>query len=158
MNTEITENRDSQARGWIFFDDRCAVCVRWRLRVGRLFQSRGFDWVPLHTPGAAARLGVSDSAFEFRMHLLTNDGRVLNNADAFAALCRSVWWLWPIGALLLVPGIRELARMAYDWFARNRYRLGTACRTESNTCTLHELADWHPPISATTVSERKDTQ
>lgn len=61
------------------------------------------------------------------MHLLLADGRVFNNADAFGILCRSVWWLWPIGALLLVPGFRELGRLTYDWFARNRYRFGGTC-------------------------------
>ena len=67
-----------------------------------------------------------------RMHLLRADGRVFSGVDAFGVLCRSVWWLWPIGMLLLVPGLRDVARAAYDWFARNRYCIGGACGAEGN--------------------------
>jgi predicted DCC family thiol-disulfide oxidoreductase YuxK len=133
VNTAITKIKDIQVvRGWIFYDAACAPCVRGRQRTGRLFQSRGFEWLPLQTPGAAARLGVPEYAFETRMHLLTSDGRVLHNADALGVLCRSVWWLWPLGLLLLVPGFRELGRLAYDWFARNRYCVGGVCRVDTN--------------------------
>lgn len=131
MNTEITKIRDVKgARGWIFYDAACALCVRGRRRAGRLFESRGFQWFPLQTPGAAARLGVAESAFESRLHLLETDGRVLHNADAFGVLCRSVWWLCPLGLLMLVPGFRELGRVTYDWFARNRYCIGGICRVD----------------------------
>jgi predicted DCC family thiol-disulfide oxidoreductase YuxK len=108
-------------RGWIFYDDHCGVCRLGRRATGRLFESRGFRWVPIQTPGAAGRLGVEPAEFDRRMHLLGRDGRVLNNADAFAALCRSVPWLWPLGALLAVPGFREAGRWLYDGFARHRY-------------------------------------
>lgn len=130
MNSENAKINDGNAdvvRGWIYYDAGCVACVRGRYRTGRLFESRGFRWLPLQTPGTAERLGVPEVAFETRMHLLTSDGRVRHNADAFGYLCRSVWWLWPVGALLLVPGFREMGRLAYDWFARNRYRFGGRC-------------------------------
>ncbi len=76
------------------------------------------------------------------MHLLTADGRVRHNADALGVLCRSVWWLWPFGVLLLAPGFRELGRCAYDWLARNRYCLGGACRVNAATRGRVELLDW----------------
>ena len=147
MNTEITQQRDGlPIRGWIFYDAACVPCVRGRQRAGRLFQSRGFEWLPLQTRGAAARLGVPESAFRTRMHLLTEDGRVLHNADALGVLCRSVWWLWPLGLLLVVPGFRELGRLGYDWFARNRYRVGGACRVDTNARGHVGRVDWAVPF------------
>ncbi|MCI0536631.1 MAG: DCC1-like thiol-disulfide oxidoreductase family protein [Verrucomicrobiales bacterium] len=131
-----------KTRGWIFYDATCAFCVRGRKRAGRLFESRGFEWLPLQTPGAAARLGVSKLALQVRMHLLTADGRVLHNADALGALCRSIWWLWPLGFLLLVPGFREIGRFAYDWFARNRYCVGSACHVDPKERGSVEFTDW----------------
>ena len=128
----MTKTRDVRGtRGWIFYDAACGACVRGRRRAGRLFESRGFEWVPLQTPGVAARLGVTERALEFRMHLLTAEGQVFHNADALGVLCRSVWWLSPFGFLLLVPGFREIARATYNWFARHRYSFGGACSASS---------------------------
>lgn len=89
----------------------------------------------LQTPGAAAWLGVPESAFQIRMHVLTAD-------DALGVLCRSVWWLWPVRFLLLLPGFRELGRAAYNWFARNRYGIGGACRVHPNRHRRAEFVDW----------------
>lgn len=113
--------------GWIFYDARCRACRLGRRWTGRLFESRGFRWVPLQTPGAAKCLGVPESDFDRRMHLLLPGGRVCDNADALSWLCRSVGWLWPFGLLLTVPGFRELGRWAYDFIARHRYCGTAAC-------------------------------
>jgi predicted DCC family thiol-disulfide oxidoreductase YuxK len=148
VNTEITKTKDTRSvRGWIFYDAACVACVRGRHRVGRLFESRGFEWLPLQTPGAGARLRVPESAFERRMHLLTAEGRVFDNADALGVLCRSVWWLWPLGMLLRLPGIRGLARRAYDWLARHRYCFGGACRVQPETRGRVGITDWAAAVA-----------
>lgn len=129
MNTEFTKYIDlNEVHGWIFYDAECVACVRGRTRLGRLFERRGFEWVPLQTPGSAARLGVDQIAFETRMHLLLPDGRVQTNSDAMGTLCRTVWWLWPWGVLLSIPGFRDLGRLIYNWFARRRYCFGGRCQ------------------------------
>ncbi len=138
VNTEITDNIGNGPAGWVFYDQACPWCVRTRHCVGRLFAARGFVWLPLQTPGTARRLGVLESDLERRLHVMRADGRICHNADALGILCRSVWWLWPLGLLLLVPGIREGARMAYDWLARNRYCLGGRCRADFNARPLVE--------------------
>jgi predicted DCC family thiol-disulfide oxidoreductase YuxK len=126
--TEHTIMSDKEwPRGWIFYDADCALCVGTMRRVRRLLEKRGFRWVPLQTPGTAVRLGVREVAFETRMHVLTDSGRVYQNADALGALCRSVWWLWPFGALLALPGFLQAGRLGYNWLARNRYCLGGQC-------------------------------
>lgn len=144
----ITENpikwEYPAARGWIVYDADCALCVRAMQSVRRLFESRGFRWRPLQTPGSAALLGVQPSAFDTRMHVLTRNGAVFHNADALGVLCRSVWWLWPLGVVLLVPGFRGLGRVAYDWLARNRYCLGGLCDVSPITRTSACSADWIP--------------
>jgi predicted DCC family thiol-disulfide oxidoreductase YuxK len=131
LDSVILENAISSeavpVRGWIFYDADCVLCVATMMRVRQLFASRGFQWVPLQTPGAAGRLGVSPTAFETRMHVLAPNGRVCHNADALAIVCRSVWWLWPLGGLLSLPGCRGMGRLAYNWLARNRYCLGGRC-------------------------------
>ncbi len=149
MTTELTKQNDEAViRGWIFYDAECAACVLSRNRAGRLFESYGFRWVPLQTPGAAARLGVSDGDLAMRMHLLTAEGKVRHNADAFGVLCRAVWWLWPLGVLLLVPGFREVGQVAYDWLARNRYCFGGRCKLP----TKRQPDRWLPLVLLPTLA------
>lgn len=128
MNTEITKCTDDKAgRGWIFYDAACALCVRGRQRAGRLFESRGFVWLPLQTPGAAARLGVAHSELMAGMWLLPERGHPLSGCNAWIELFRHVSWLKPIAATLSLPGIKLLGQTIYSWIARNRRCLGGKC-------------------------------
>lgn len=126
MKTEITETNDG-FRGEIFFDADCPLCVGGVRRVGGLFTRRNFKWVPMQTPGTAERLEVTDSDLRAEMKLLCADGKVLGGIDTWIFLFRSVWWLWPLGTFLLLPGIHSLASAAYRWLARNRYCFGGRC-------------------------------
>src|SRR5262245_58858699 len=98
--------KDVKVRGWVFYDAECRFCVAGQRRWGGLFARRGFAWLPLQTPGAAARLGVEESQLYEAMWLQTADGRSRSGMDAWALLFRSVWWLSPLGGLLAVPGLR----------------------------------------------------
>jgi hypothetical protein len=95
--------------------------------LGKIFARRGFEWVPLQTPGAAKRLGISEAALLDEMKLLLPDNHVLGGIECWIHLFRSVWWLWPIGTLLSLPGFNALGRACYRWVARNRYCVGGKC-------------------------------
>jgi len=109
------------SRGEVFYDGDCAMCSRGAARWGGLFARHGFRGLPLQTPGTAARTGASDAELRAEMKLLLADGRVVGGAHAWAVLFRSVWWLWPLGVLIGLPGLRVLSAAAYRWIARNRY-------------------------------------
>lgn len=136
--SETVEPGGGGPRKWIYYDAACSVCVSGVERWGDLFARRGFVWMPLQTPGAAARLGVSDEDLLAEMHLLLADGRVLRGADAWAAMLRTVWWLWPLGVLLSVPGFREVGRAIYRWVARNRYCVAGKCDLKSGATALRK--------------------
>lgn len=114
-------------RGWVFYDGACALCARGVARWSGPWARRGFLWLPLQTEGAAARLGVSDQDLLAEMHLLLPGHRVRCGVDAWAALLRAIWWLWPLGALLAIPGFRQIGRSSYRWLACNRHCLGGNC-------------------------------
>ena len=116
----------------MFYDAECRFCVAGRTRWGGLFERRGFAWLPLQTPGVAARLGVTETQLLEEMWLQTADGRVASGVNAWSVLMRTVWWLWPLGMLLGVPGVNAIARLSYRWIARNRYCLGGSCRIHSH--------------------------
>jgi len=119
---------EASPRGWVFYDGECRFCVRGATRWGSLFAQRGFHWLPLQTPGTTTRLGMDETALREEMKLLHADGRVVGGVDAWVVLFGSVWWLWPLGALLGLPGGRWLGGVGYRWVARNRYCLGGKCK------------------------------
>lgn len=129
--------------GRIYFDAHCPACVLAQRSVGAVLGSRGIECVPMQTPGTAERLGVNGAELAVRMHVLTSDGRVLPNADGLAYLCRKIWWLWPLGVGLSLPGFRGVARVGYDWIARNRYVLcGLSCRSTQPSADRFRVRDW----------------
>jgi predicted DCC family thiol-disulfide oxidoreductase YuxK len=118
---------ESRVRGWVFYDADCRFCVASMKHWGGLFARRGFVGLPLQTPGTAARLGGTESQLLAEMRLQAADGQTRSGVAAWAFLFRRVWWLWPLGALLAVPGFRWLGGVCYRALARNRHCLGGAC-------------------------------
>ena len=127
MNTEITDKKAGKPTGWIFFDGECRFCTAHRWRWGRIFERRGFVWLPLQTPGTEARLGITESQLHAEMWLLLADGRKFRGINAWSVQMRRVWWLWPLGVALAMPGLNALSRAGYRWIASNRRCLGGAC-------------------------------
>jgi len=94
VHTEITDNKEPI--GWIYFDAECRFCVAHRLRWGSIFERRGFFWLPLQTPDAAERLGITESQLRVEMWLQLADGRKFSGVNAWSVQMRRVWWLWPL--------------------------------------------------------------
>jgi len=115
----------------VFYDGECRFCVRGATRWGEFFARRGFPWLPLQTSGTPARLGMTEAALREEMKLLHADGSIVGGVDAWAVLFRSVWWLWPVGVLLSLPGARWLGGVGYRWMARNRYWLSGSCELQN---------------------------
>lgn len=140
MNTEITDNNLKKPTGWIFYDAECTFCVRAMKRFNRLFAQSGFCWLPAQTPGTAKRLGIEESSLREEMKVLLAGGRVVGGVDAWAALFRSVWWLWPLGVLLSAPLIHWFGEKCYRWIARNRHCLDGRCSLNNSQTTQHRHA------------------
>ncbi len=131
MNTEITDSTANNPTGWIFYDAECRFCVAGRRRWGKVFERRGFVWLPLQTPGAAARLRTTEAELYAGMWVLRGDGRPVNGLHAWIELLRRVWWLWPLAGLLSLPGIRRAGQVVYRWVARNRYGFAGRCPVDT---------------------------
>lgn len=131
MNTEASV-KNPRVCGWVFYDAECRFCVAGMKRWGGVFARRGFVWLPLQTPGAAQRLGVTEEQLLAEMWLQRADGRVFSGVDAWSAMMRRVWWLWPLGVLLVLPGLRWCGAQCYRWIARNRRCLGGTCKIHTH--------------------------
>lgn len=126
--TEAGTSERTRVAGWIYFDGECRFCVAGRNRWGRVFERRGFVWVPLQTPGSADRLGITPEQLNAEMWFLPAGGGPQGGVYAWIALMRHVWWLKPVGWVLRLPGILTLAKAGYKKLASNRHCLGGRCR------------------------------
>src|SRR5690349_24658860 len=109
MHTEMSETRPRS--GCIFYDAECPFCRGAMKRVGGLFTRRGFEWVPLQTPGLAGWLQIPEAALGEEMKLQLADGRVIGGIDTWGHLLRSIGWLWPLGFALSLPGIHFVSQI-----------------------------------------------
>lgn len=124
-------------RGEVFYDAGCGMCSRGATRWGGLFARRGFLWLPLQTPGTSERTGASADELRGEMKLRFADGRVVGGAGAWAVLFRSVWWLWPLGVLMGLPGFNTLSAAAYRRIARNRHAISEVCGLYNHPTPSH---------------------
>jgi predicted DCC family thiol-disulfide oxidoreductase YuxK len=133
MHTEITDHIATKPTGWIYFDGECRFCVEHRKRWGSIFERRGFVWRPLQTPGTADRLGITEMQLQAEMWLQLADGRTFSGINAWSAVMRRVWWLWPVGVVLALPVFNAMGRALYRWIAKHRHCIGGVCTIPKRT-------------------------
>jgi predicted DCC family thiol-disulfide oxidoreductase YuxK len=124
MHTDFTDPKAKHRAGSIYFDGQCRFCVAHRARWGSVFERRGIVWVPLQTPGTAERLGITEAQLQAEMWLQLADGRRCSGINAWSALMRRVWWLWPLGVVLALPGFNAIGRALYREIAKHRHGIG----------------------------------
>lgn len=114
----------------LIYDGDCPVCRASALWVMRLALASGaLEILPCRSPVRRERFpGIAEAACLEAMQLVLPDGRVVAGADAVPELLRRMPGLaWLAGAFRL-PGTRALARRAYAWIARHRWRLSCSLR------------------------------
>lgn len=74
------------------------------------------------------------------MQLVTPDGSVRSGYHAFKELTRRLWLLWPLAAVLSIPGVTSVGTRVYRFVAARRRRL--TC--DDGVCARHAEADRAP--------------
>jgi predicted DCC family thiol-disulfide oxidoreductase YuxK len=121
----------------VLYDGKCQLCRGSVARVRRWDRAGRVEFLDVHDPSVAGRFPQVTREEALRwMQAVDGEGRIFSGADAWARIGRTLpgWKL--VAWLLMVPGIRFLARRIYAWIARNRYRWNKeACADGS--CAIH---------------------
>ena len=119
----------------IFYDGSCSVCAAEMESYRRREQGGHLLFVDISAPEFdPSPYGITLDAFMYEMHAIDREGAVYRGVEAF----RAIWQAFPastgygvLAALVSLPGVNFLARLAYRGFARVRKYLPksrAACR------------------------------
>lgn len=108
----------------IFYDGSCSVCAAEMEIYSRKGLADRLHFIDISAPEFdPAPYGITPEAFMYEMHAIDREKRVYRGVDAF----RAIWQAFPtstryglLGALVALPGVHLLARLAYWSFARTR--------------------------------------
>ncbi len=99
------------------------------MQVQRLDDLGLLSLMPLSSAGKPdGRPGPSPEKMASQMHLVCSDGRVWAGAEAVGKLATIFPRSRFLGRIILLPGIRQTARLVYGLVARHRLRLSKVTR------------------------------
>ena len=106
----------------VWYNTRCPVCNagidRQRNRLLQVMQSGAIDFRDINfEPDALARFGAGLEDVRRRLHAVDAEGRFHVGADCAVAIWRRTPGESWLGRLVGLPGLRHIARFAYDRFA-----------------------------------------
>lgn len=115
------EPKTSKAPAVVLYDGECPQCIR-SAAVGRaIMPQENFSFQRLQDNEMAEALGLERAALERDLHLVLPSGEVFRGADAYRRIARSVWWLYPLYVVAILPGVRSLTNWLYRQIADRRY-------------------------------------
>lgn len=127
LTSEFTDGKGRHARGWLFFDADCRFCTRIARWLAPILERRGLALSPLQDPRVGALLGLSHAELLHELRFVLPDGRQSGGADAVLSLAREIWWARPLVWLSRLPGMMDVLRGGYRWFAARRQCAAAMC-------------------------------
>lgn len=106
----------------LIFDGDCAFCSSCVDLAARIVPSR-IVMQPFQLADLSG-LGIDVVACQAAVQYRDDFGRWHSGSEAVAMLLRESAGMWKfLGRILSLPGVRGVARIVYEWVARNRHRL-----------------------------------
>ena len=120
-----------QACPVVIYDGQCRFCVMQVKKIKSRDCNGVFEYVPRQSPGLCQRFPqLADDDLDKGMRVVHTDGAISVGADAVYHIVRCLkggkWVAW----LYRLPVLNGLARAAYGWVAKNRYRLASKCQDD----------------------------
>jgi predicted DCC family thiol-disulfide oxidoreductase YuxK len=129
----------------VIYDGTCGFCSRVADNVAGLDWRRKVVWLPSQTPGLGPLVGLTSAETDAAAWAVTPTGAHRRGAGAAVAALDA---LLPGGipafaTLYRIPGLHQIANLAYDWVARNRGRFaGTAVCQLGPPAPLDDTVRW----------------
>ncbi len=125
-NTEAFPDRNRN--GYLLYDGGCGFCSWLVRRCEVLLKHAGFGIASLQTSWVRDSLRIADGELTRDIRLMLREGTLLSGADAYLHLMSRMRWIWPLGLLLSLPGMRWLTWRIYERVNRNRFMISRICK------------------------------
>lgn len=135
ITTSLLPKRDT-----VLYDGACRFCQGQVSMLRRFDLRRRFEFRSLHEPTVAVDFPELDrEELLTKMYVIDTSGHARGGAEAVKYLSRKMPPLWPLAALLHLPGTMPLWTRLYAFIARHRYRIAgkaTATQCDTGTCRI----------------------
>lgn len=129
------DTRFRPAKDTVLYDGQCGFCRRQVARMRKLDLLSQLEFTSLHEASVSRDFPeIPREALLAEMFVVDRSGRARSGATAWRYLARRLPTLWPLAAILHVPGSLPVWNWLYRIVAKNRYRLAGSCST--GTCRL----------------------
>lgn len=123
VTTRLQPTRDT-----VLYDGRCRFCRSQIALLRWLSLSRRPDFISLHDPIVAERFPeLSHEDLLRQMYVIDPHGEAHGGAEAVRYLSRRLPLLWPLAALLHIPGSLPVWKRLYAFVARHRLSIAGSC-------------------------------
>ncbi|MEO6421064.1 MAG: DUF393 domain-containing protein [Polyangiaceae bacterium] len=130
-------------QAWIaLYDGHCRICTAGAKRLARWGAPGRVELRSFQEDGALAAFpGIAFDECMKRIVVVSPDGRVFGGAEAIARVVMTIRVVGFAAYAYYVPGVRQLAELAYRTVANNRYSLGGKTACADDACALHAPAE-----------------
>ena len=130
ITTRTRPDRDT-----VIYDGHCRFCRSQIALLRRLDLWGALGFTSLHDASVSHDFPeISQDDLLSQMYVIDTAGRARGGAEAVRYLSRRLVLLWPLAALLHIPGTMPLWKSLYGFVARNRMRIAGSC--DDGTCRL----------------------
>jgi len=127
----------------VLFDDRCGKCRRFIRLSSALDLAGRIEPIGLSDPRVGREFGHFDrDALNYEMHVVDDHGRVFRGFYAIRRIAREVPLMWPLAALLFMPGVSTAGEPIYAWIARTRYGSDGPIQCDTTSSTVCRRDNW----------------
>lgn len=105
-----------------YYDSECPLCVRTKIIISHLdwFNKIAFKTVQFDAAEESALNGIDENTLLNDIHSVNIKGNVFSGVDTYIQVLKRIFYLYPIGLLLQLPGIYHIAKKIYQFVAKNR--------------------------------------
>lgn len=104
-----------------YYDAECPLCIRTKIILSSICPKEkiGFYGIQAFAHQEPLLKDVALDILYQDIHGIKNN-KVFKGVDLYSIIFLNTWYLLPLGVLLYMPGIKQLANTVYNWVVKNR--------------------------------------